>query len=135
MRKPVGIGVSVLIKHQGKMLFILRNGAHGYGQWSCPGGHIDFGETALNAAKRESLEEVGVSIGAIHFVGYTDDFFVDTDKHYVTLWYVADWISGEAHIAEPKEVQEVRWLHLSEIPGDLFLPLANAVRKFPEIFA
>lgn len=43
-------------------------------QWALPGGRIDAGETAVEAAHREVAEEVGLDLGADALLGVLDDF-------------------------------------------------------------
>jgi len=49
----------------------LRN--HG-GQWALPGGRLDPGETAADAARRELEEELGLACGPDAVLGLLDDF-------------------------------------------------------------
>jgi 8-oxo-dGTP pyrophosphatase MutT (NUDIX family) len=51
------------------------------GQWAFPGGRLDAGETALDAALRELDEELGVSLGAESVVGWLDDYVTP-----IVLW-------------------------------------------------
>lgn len=62
------------------------------GQWALPGGRIDEGETALEAALRELDEELGLQLGPESVVGWLDDY--PTRSGYVVtpvvLWGSAD---------------------------------------------
>lgn len=44
------------------------------GQWALPGGRLDPGETPVEAALRETAEEVGAHLGAEAVLGLLDDY-------------------------------------------------------------
>jgi 8-oxo-dGTP diphosphatase len=77
-----------------------RKNVHGGGTWSTPGGHLDFGEDPRACAVREVAEETGLTVGRIEFVGVTNDVF-GSESHYITLWFAAEGVSGNATVAAP----------------------------------
>ena len=55
------VGIGVLIVKDGKILLGERIGAHGSGLFALPGGHLEFGETFEETARREVEEETGLT--------------------------------------------------------------------------
>ncbi len=56
--------------HGPRVMLQLRSGfAHEGGTWSCSGGALDEGETALEGAMREAFEEVGLPSGELRLLG------------------------------------------------------------------
>eukprot|EP00884_Botryococcus_braunii_P013233 jgi/Botrbrau1/21910/Bobra.0249s0037.2 len=63
----VGIGVVALRKapntpSQIQILMVKRNKSPGLGEWCFPGGGLELGETNVDCAVRECLEETGVQL-------------------------------------------------------------------------
>ena len=54
------------------------------GTLQCPGGHLEYGESFAECAKREVLEETGLDVDNFEFLAATNDIF-GTGKHYVTI--------------------------------------------------
>ncbi|MEK6901677.1 MAG: NUDIX domain-containing protein, partial [Nanoarchaeota archaeon] len=84
MNKVPQVGVGVLIVKNNKVLLGKRKNAHGEGTWCPPGGHLEFGESFEDCARRETFEETGISIKNIRFITATNDIFSE-EKHYITL--------------------------------------------------
>lgn len=63
------------------------------GTLQCPGGHLEYGESFEECARREVLEETGLEVGNIQFRTATNDVFGE-GKHYVTV-FVSCEIVGE----------------------------------------
>lgn len=123
--KAPRVGVGCLVASEGRLLLVRRRGAHGPGTWSTPGGHLDFGEDPAACAARETLEETGVRVSNVSFLGLTNDVFEATGRHYVTIWMRSATESGDAHVAAPGEIDEVGWFEQDALPSPLFLSLEN----------
>lgn len=115
------VGIGVFIFKDGKFLVGHREGSHGEGSWSVPGGHLEFGETFKQTAIREIAEETGLEIKDIKFGAVTNDIFKSENKHYVTIWLTSQWKSGEPKILEPHKCAEQRWVDFDSLPKPLFL--------------
>lgn len=76
-----------------EVLLIQRGKPPRLGQWSIPGGRIEPGEPAAEAALRELREETGVEAELLGLVDVVD--YITPDRHYVLVDYAARWISGE----------------------------------------
>jgi len=113
--------VGVMVFKDGKVLIGKRKGSHGAGEYSVPGGHLEFKESFEECAKRETLEEAGVDIENIKFL-----CVMNIDKHEgrqdVTLGVVTNWKSGEAKIMEPNKCDGWGWYDLDNLPEPLFYP-------------
>ena len=97
-RPLVGIGIGVL-KPLHEVLLIRRGRAPMLGAWGLPGGGQELGETAEAAARRELLEETGLSVGEIRLAGNVDSIHSDAQGrirfHYTILDFAALWAGGE----------------------------------------
>ncbi len=118
------VGVGIMVKKDGKVLFLKRQGSHGPDTWCFPGGHLEHGESFEACAMRETMEETGITIKDINVVGFTNDFFPN-GKHYITIFVEAAHADGEAKIMEPEKSTEIGWFSMDSLPSPLFLPTRN----------
>jgi 8-oxo-dGTP diphosphatase len=122
MENPnVRVGIGVFVFKDGKFLLQKRQGSHGEGTWSLPGGHLEFGESFEDTARREVKEESNLAIINVRFGAVTNDHFVDENKHYVTIWMLSDWHSGELQNMEPQKCTAQSWHTFDDLPSPLLL--------------
>lgn len=123
--KQAQVGVSILINKGDRILLEKRQHTHGAGTWGPPSGHIDYGETPEQTAIRETKEETTVTIDNLKFRVITNDVFEKEQKHYITVWFDANYVSGEPKVSAPEEESEVGWFTWDNLPQPLFLPLQH----------
>lgn len=128
MNKEVRVGVAAVILRDGAVLLGERIGSHGANTWATPGGHLELGESVEACAERETYEETGLAVSSFKKLCFTNDIFDLENKHYVTLFVIANSLSGEPKITEPDKCKQWKWFKLDELPEPLFLPLKNLLK-------
>ena len=88
MKQYPKVGIGVMIQNDfGEMLLGLRKNSHGAGEWCFPGGHLEFGETIFQTAKREVKEETDLEINRFELICVSDEMrYIESDnRHYVVI--------------------------------------------------
>jgi len=85
---------------KGREVLLIRRGRPPLkGAWSLPGGRIEWGERAVDAALRELREETGVEAELLGLLDVVDGLFAGADgqvaAHYVLIDFAAAWTAGE----------------------------------------
>ncbi len=117
VRPIVGIGIVVL--KQDSVLLVRRGKPPNIGSWTLPGGAQEVGETVEQAARRELLEETGLTVGPLHFAAHVDNIRQDAagrvQFHYTILDFATRWESGEPIAGS--DVTEAVWAPLDGLPA------------------
>lgn len=87
--------VGVVCLRGDEVLLVRRGRPPRQGEWSLPGGRIESGERAVDAALRELREETGVEAEITGLIDVVDGVFPEAGRHYVLIDYAARWLSGE----------------------------------------
>jgi 8-oxo-dGTP diphosphatase len=92
-------GASAAIFRDGGVLLIERAKGALKRRWSLPGGHIEPGETARDAAAREVAEETGIEAAIHGLVDIHDVILRGADgallAHYLIAVFCGRWRAGE----------------------------------------
>lgn len=92
------IGVGVVILLNGRLVLVQRQKPPARNKWTLPGGMIELGERAVDAAIREAREETGLDIRIDSLLEAIDYIRNDAQGmlkyHYVLLDYLAYAVGG-----------------------------------------
>lgn len=124
----------LIINDQQEVLLGLRNASHGTGEWSFPGGHLEFGEKIFDAAKREVKEETDLDIAQFELISVCDEMrYIQTDnKHYVNLGVLGKYTGGDPKLMEPEKCAEWKWFPIDALPSNLFEATSYILKNFQD---
>ena len=103
--------VGIICFHEDKVLLIKRGKPPRIGQWSIPGGRIEPGETEIEAAKRELMEETGVTASMLKKVEIIEADF--GSGPYRLHDYLAVWTEGKVQAGD--DAADAEFVPLAEI--------------------
>lgn len=111
------LGAIAVVHHKERFLLVKRKKDPNADTWGFPGGHVELGETALEAAVRELAEETGVIGKAEHYLTNIDAITRDTQGqilfHYLLAVVVCTYDNGEPVAAD--DVSDAGWFMPDEV--------------------
>lgn len=113
--------VIVIVRRPGEVL-LTRKAAWPANRYSLVAGFLDFGECLEDAVAREVLEETGVAVTNIRYVGSQSWPFPSQ----LMAGFVADYVSGEVKVQE-SELEDARWFAVDELPT---LPPKRSIARY-----
>jgi 8-oxo-dGTP diphosphatase len=100
------------------LLQLRRNTGYMDDHWAAAAaGHVERGETAIDAAHREAAEEIGVTALDLEFVTAMQrtQHAAPIDER-IDFFFIARRWSGEPRIVEPEKCAELLWCPLDALP-------------------
>ena len=122
VRPEVCVGAVAL--SDDRLLMIRRGRGPAQGEWSIPGGRVEWGETLAEAVVREVAEETGLAVACAELVGWVER--IGDEYHHVILDYGvvplddADPVAGD-------DAAEAAWVPLHEVSD---LTLVDGLAEF-----
>lgn len=108
---------SAAIFRGGSVLLAERGRGPRRGSWSLPGGKIEPGETARQAALREIREETGLEVRIAGLLDVHDAIIRDEagrlTAHYLLAVFYGVWLGGEPLAAD--DISDARFVPLAEV--------------------
>jgi 8-oxo-dGTP diphosphatase len=109
--------VSAVVERDGRVLLTRRGIEPRRGMWDTPGGFVETGEDPVEALRRELLEETGLAVEVVDFLGIYPDRYGDGAPT-LNVFYAARVIGGGQ--GEPRDdVTEIGWFEPDAFPAEL----------------
>jgi 8-oxo-dGTP diphosphatase len=123
------VGIGIVVLRRDEVLLVRRGKAPAKGAWSLPGGRQELGETAEACARRELLEETGVTVGPLTLIAHVDSIHRDStgriEFHYTILDFGGHYEAGEAIAGD--DVTELAWVREKDFDVYKLWPVAREV--------
>ena len=113
---PAGhiVVAAVALVRDGHVLTVRKRGTE---RFMLVGGKLEPGESARDAALRETWEEVGLRIESATLLGEFHSMAANEPDH--TLHSTVFWVESDAEPVASAEIAEVRWTPVRDHPDDL----------------
>lgn len=117
---PMRAFVLVIVEKDGHYLLIQEAKPERGNAWYLPAGRVEIGESIVEAAKRETLEESGLVIEPRHFVRIEHEIPQDQleGNHKIERWrfiIVAEAVGGSLKTVSDQESLRAGWFRLDEL--------------------
>lgn len=120
------IRVAVACCDDGKLLLV-QHCKKDQKYWLLPGGGLEWGEAARDAAARELLEETGVKAEIGHLLLASETVAPDGSRHLLHLVFSGRRLPGVSSPPMTEErITDIRWIPLEEVAGLTFHPPIGA---------
>ncbi|MEU6973525.1 NUDIX hydrolase [Kitasatospora aureofaciens] len=106
-----GIAAAIVV-HERRVLMVRRRVSEGQLSWQFPAGEIEPGESAEEAAVRETKEETGLGVAVVRLLGER----VHPKTGRLMSYTACEVVSGTAEVIDTEELDELAWAALPEIP-------------------
>lgn len=111
----------IVLVHDGDRVLLGRAPRFPEGMYSTLAGFVEPGESAEDTVHREILEESGVEVAGLRYMGSQSWPF----PHSLMLGYHAAWAGGEVS-CEDEELEDVRWFPVDDLPR---LPSRHSIAR------
>jgi len=119
------VAVGAVCTHLGALLLVRRGRGAAQGEWSVPGGRVEWGETMHEAVVRETYEETGLEVVVDGFLGWVER--IHDPYHYVILDFAVTALDASRPPVAGADAAEVAWVPFADVSD---LPLVEGLYEF-----
>jgi 8-oxo-dGTP diphosphatase len=117
-----GVGVGAVILNQKGEIYLQQRGplcGNNVGQWENPGGTQEFGQSLLETAERETLEESGLYVKAMGIISVSEEF--KEGQHWTNFGILCQWHGKRKKdfVPEKGKVDGERWVDPEKLPSPM----------------
>ncbi|MBI3865298.1 MAG: NUDIX domain-containing protein [Planctomycetia bacterium] len=130
----VRVGVAVVVAHKDGRILLERRSDCGW--WGLPGGRIDPGESAEQAAIREVFEETGLNVRITRLIGLYSEpegrivTYPDNVVQLVDVAIAAEIVSGRLTISP--ESLDLQYFEPAKLPDELVPPARRLLDDYAQ---
>ncbi len=117
------ICVGAIARRGESLLLIERGRGAALGEWSVPGGRVEFGETLAEAARREVAEETGLDVVVGDVIGWVER--VSAEHHFVIVDFAVTVVGGTLRAGD--DAAAARWVAVDDLGS---VKLVNGLLEF-----
>lgn len=138
-RPLILVGAVVIIVDDKNRILLQKRKTTSYGMWGIPGGLMELGESTEDTARREVLEETGLTVGKLKLIDVFSgpDSLVKVpngDEFYaVTIAYYTEEISGDLKI-DKSESLGFSFISLDNLPENIVKSHKKMIDRFLQIY-
>lgn len=125
-RNPIPTADVIILHKDGVVLINRKNPPKG---WALPGGFIDYGETAEQAAMREAEEETGLKVSHLRLFGVYSQPDRDPRHHTITIVF---WARSEESPEAGDDAAAASIFPWNSLPKPMAFDHAKILRDFFE---
>ena len=129
MRKTENVELTVLcLIEDGEKILLQNRVKKDWQGYALPGGHVEPGESFVDAVIREMKEETGLTVIEPRLVG-VKQFPIENGRCVVLLFKATKW-TGNLHSSEEGQMEWIEYSHLSTVETvDDFEQLLNVINS------
>lgn len=128
------LGAIAVLVRGAEVLLVQRDKNPDAGLWGFPGGHVELGETGLEAAVRELHEETGLRADPVGYLTNVDvvrrDATGAVTAHYLLATVLCEFRGGTPKAAD--DARDARWVPQSDLRAGHY-PLSQDVLTVLEL--